>query len=186
MIVLTQAQKDILDGKAPGFVAVLIQITIGTEVLRMSSLVFDWVDDASNTWVAGAGILSVGQSFTRAGLVGGAMSITWSGASAELMAAARDADFLGAPFLKQIATIGEDGAQVGDLIFDFSGECELPVITPDPQGPQISVPVENTVIKLRRNHGFQYTPTNHARFFPNDTFFDFIAGLQDKDILDDD
>jgi len=185
MITLDPGQVAILEGTTPGFVAVLLKLELDAGVVRLSSLPFDWMDTEANLWIGGAGLVEMGESFERLGLEGGRISLTWAGADADLMAAARDNAILGASFTKMIATIGEDGVRVGAPIVDFIGECELPDIDPNPVNPTITLHVENTLIKLRRRHSYRYTPEHHQRFYPGDTFFDFVADLQDKDIFDD-
>lgn len=184
MRTIPAAQAAILDGSAPGFVAVLLKLDLSGGALRLSTLPFDWVDGQSVTWYGAAGIVSVGEAFERLGVEGGAMTLTWHGADPDLMGAARDAAIFGATFTRAIATIGDNGVEVETALIDFVGECEIPEILPDPNEPSITLTVENELVKLRRRHAYRYTPEHHKRFFAGDTFFDYVADLQDKDIFE--
>ena len=132
MRIIDPAQAAILDGSAPGFIAILMKLDLSGGSLRLSTLPFDWVDGQAASWLGAAGVVTMGESFERLGVEGGAMTLVWNGANAALMAAARDPSIFGATFTRAIATVGDDGVEVGTSIIDFVGKCEMPSINPDP------------------------------------------------------
>lgn len=180
---LSSGQDAILAGRDPGFVALLFEMQLSGGIVRLSTLPFAWTDGDAITWPAGAGVIYGGQTFQRKGVEGGAIQVVFAGADTNLMTLARDNAILGAPFTRYIATADNDGNQVGAKLIDFVGECEIPEIDPDPEDPQITLTIENKLVKLRRSHAYRLTPESHARHFSGDTFFDFVADLQDKDIF---
>ena len=178
MRALSAAQLDILSGVHPGRVALLFDLAHPEGPVRMSSLSFDWVDANSVSWTGSAAVLSFGADFTRGGLQGGATTITWNGASPEMLALARDGKVMGARLTRYLAFIDDAAMQVGDLFTTFSGVCEQPDIDSDPRNPTITLTVESRVLLLNRANAFRYTPESQARYFPGDTGFDFVADLQ--------
>jgi len=186
MRTISSTQQLILDGQTSGIVALLMELEHPDGTVRMSSLSGgeSWVDGDAIPWLSGGGILTFGPTFTRMGVTGGALTVTWNGADPDLMSKARDGKVAGAPFTRYIAFIDSNGAQVGDKIVDFKGICETPSVSLDPSNPTITLTVESRVLRLRRKRTFRYTPESQARYFPGDTGFDFVAGLQDVDPFD--
>lgn len=55
------------------------------------------------------------------------------------------------------------------------------MIDADPAGPTITLTAESLALRLSHAHPVRLTPGNQARWFPGDTGFDFVAGLQNVD-----
>jgi len=65
----------------------------------------------------------------------------------------------------------------------FSGELDQMNIQEDAESAVISVTAENVLIKLERPVVRRFTNEDQKSRFPNDKGLEFVAGLQDKDIL---
>ena len=173
-----------LAGQTSDMLVVLMRIDLSDAPLRLSSAAFDWTDAEGTTWIGGAGLLSLGESFEREELQGGAMRVEFAATDPSLVKAARHGGLYGARFERSIAFIGNDGQQVGERLVDFVGQCEDPEIDLDPVDPKIRIAVENEVIKLRRRYTMRYTRQAHARYFSGDKFLDFVDDIVDRNIFE--
>ena len=64
----------------------------------------------------------------------------------------------------------------------FSGSLNQMVIEDSPDSGTISVTVDSRLVELERSSNRRYTSESHKTRYPNDTFFDFVAAIQDKQI----
>jgi hypothetical protein len=116
MRTLSPGQQAILNGTAPGTLALLMHLAHPDGPIRMSSLPHAWTDGLGVSWTGGAAVLEFGTTMTRAGVAGGAVSVTWNGAEPALLAAAQDGKVAGARLTRYLAFIDAAGAQAGPLI----------------------------------------------------------------------
>lgn len=65
----------------------------------------------------------------------------------------------------------------------FSGLMNTMTIEDSGDASVISLNVDSKLIELERGSNWRYTAENHKTRYPNDTFFDFVAGLQDVAII---
>ena len=175
---ITAAQQNVLTGG--GVVALLSELVTDGGSLRLSTLTFDWDDANGDTWFGSKGVVDHGPSHTGEGSI----EVKWSGASTDLLSAARDADLAGATFIRKIAFISNAMIQVDDLITEFEGVCQVPDITMDLEAPTITMRVESDVVTTRRENTFRYTKERVRSENAADTFCDLTAGLAEKDIFD--
>lgn len=178
---ITAGQQAILNGAAPGIIALLMQLDHPDGAIRMSSLVYDWTDAAAALWVGGASVLDFGATTAQRGTAGGAVTVTWNGADEALLATAQDGKVAGSRLNRLLAFIDETGAQVDGLITEWRGICEEPSIDFDPAFPSITLTAESLALRLGRARPVRLTPADQARWHPGDTGFDFVAGLANAD-----
>lgn len=183
MISIPPSQLRIIDGSTEGYAALMSEIIIDGSALRISSLSVDHTDGNGVLWTSDAGLISYSDANSQNSIGGEVLTITWSGASAALMAAARDANFLGATFKRWLYIFSLSGTQVGGPILLESGFCETPVINPDPESPSITITVESDGLTLGQPNEYRYTKTRIRSEYPSDTFCDFTASLVDKDLF---
>lgn len=184
--VLTSAQVDALSGLRDARLACLMELQHPDGALRFSTLDFDWTDPEGVTWTGGAYVLRFGPSPQKAGLQGGALTVAWTPAQAALMAAALDGRVAGSVLTRWTVMIGPDLGRLGDQLQDFRGVCEHPAVDADPAEPVIVLTAEHELsLRLRRAPRFRYTPEDQHRFYPGDTGFDFVSGLQDAQPFND-
>ena len=177
----TPEQEAIINGEAEGQIALLMQLDHPEGPVRLCTLsgTEPWKDAENVPWTPAFGLVNFGPTFTKEGLEGGALEVTWSAADDDLMAAARDDAIAGCTFTRLVAFIGEDGKQVGGLLIDFQGICEVPQI--DDESGDISLSIESDLLRLSRTQVYRATPGSQERFFPGDSGFKFVAKLQDYD-----
>lgn len=178
MRLVTQQQIDILNG-APGSVATLMRMDHPDGILRFSTLGFNWEDAGGISWTGAYGVIDAGDPFTKMGVKGGAIEVRWTGATSGLMEAAQHPKLIGSKFWRSIAFLDENSNQVGGQIIDFVGYCQKPRIKA--RRGVITMQVESRLIRLRRRREVRMTPGDHQKYFPGDTGFDFVAGLQSAD-----
>lgn len=186
MTTLTATQQDILAGRLRGILALLLTINHPDGILRLSTLPYAWTDAGGATWTGGAGILSFGSPYTRHGIEGGALPIVLSGALEALLAVALDTRVQGSAVTQSLALIREDGTQAGSNIIVFRGVAEAPEIDADPANPTITITAESVLLRLARPRPYRLTPASHQRYFATDTGFDFVSGLQDRNVFGED
>jgi len=71
---------------------------------------------------------------------------------------------------------------VSDFVEVFSGSLNQMVIEDGPESGTISVTVDSKLVELERASNRRYTAENHKARHPDDTFFDYVAKLQDKNV----
>ena len=57
------------------------------------------------------------------------------------------------------------------------------VIEDSPESGSITVTVDSKLVELEKASNYRYTSESHKARHPNDTFFDFVAAIQDKQIV---
>jgi hypothetical protein len=71
---------------------------------------------------------------------------------------------------------------VSDFVEVFSGSLNQMVIEDSPESGTISVTVDSKLVELERASNRRYTAENHKSRYPNDSFFDYVTELQDKNV----
>jgi len=182
MLSIAPSQMRVISGEVDGYVAVMGELILASGTLRVSTLRWDFTDTNSVFWAGAAGVVSYGEAPSTTGLVGGPLTVVWSGADKALIAAARDPEMLNSVFNQYLYTFSLSGNQVGVPISLFSGFCEIPDINPDPENPTITLNVEVDSLNLNRPNNYRMTPERLKRDHTGDTFFDYVASLYDKTI----
>ena len=71
---------------------------------------------------------------------------------------------------------------VSDFVEVFSGSLNQMIIEDGPDSGTISVTVDSKLVELERASNRRYTSLSHKTRYPTDTFFDFVAQIQDKGV----
>jgi len=160
--------------------AVLYQLDHPDGVVRVSSLPFEWTDAEGRTWIASAGLVKHGPRGPSTAADGGSVAITWSGASAELIALALSPDLTRAEIWIANVVIDPDTLlRVGAPFGAWSGYVETPEIDADPASPSITVAAQSFLIDLGIARPERFSPESQRVIDPADTGADFVAGLVD-------
>jgi hypothetical protein len=69
-----------------------------------------------------------------------------------------------------------------DFVEVFSGSLNEMLIDDGPEAGTISVTVDSRLVELERASNFRYTSESHKSRYATDTFFDFVADIQDKGV----
>lgn len=75
------------------------------------------------------------------------------------------------------------GSIVADPILQFEGRLDVPAIEDGPETATISISYESELIDLERARERRYTPEDQQIDFPGDLGFDYVASLQDAQIV---
>jgi len=74
-------------------------------------------------------------------------------------------------------------ALIADPYLMFSGFTDVPAIEESGATARISISAESRLVDLKRSRVRTYTPEDQRRDYPADKGFDFVAGLQDAQII---
>lgn len=74
------------------------------------------------------------------------------------------------------------GALIADPFIRFKGKLDVMADSEIPGGATITVTAENRLIDLERARPRTYTPEDHKSDYADDTFFDGVAALQNRQI----
>ena len=177
---ITQPQIDALSS---GVVLDLYEWEHPDGMVRYTTAQFAWTDPDGLTWLTSP-LLSVGGQMARAEFAGSTLSLTWSAAAPELLAAAQDARILGTTFRRYIAILdGEPLTRVGGNILLYQGVVEVPDIDGDPENPLVRLVIESDLRLIDRASPYRLTPDSLGLFQPGDTAANFVATFTDKNLF---
>lgn len=71
---------------------------------------------------------------------------------------------------------------VSDFVEVFSGSLNQMLIEDSAESGTISVTVDSKLVELERASNRRYTSESHKSRYATDTFFDFVADIQDKGV----
>ncbi|WP_340109455.1 hypothetical protein [Pikeienuella sp. HZG-20] len=179
---LSSDQIALLQMKKRGCFTHLVRVAHPDAPIRHSTLPFDWRDAGGTLWTGHGLMIDLSPAASQTGMVSTTMDITWAGADLALRGLALDRKIRGAAVYRYLAFIDERGAQIDDLVSVWAGVCGEPSISGDPDAPEITISADQKLVTLNRANPSLATPEDHARYFPADTGFDYVAGLIDKTI----
>jgi len=90
---------------------------------------------------------------------------------------------LGEPYQGRPASIYFGVASVAGVVEVFSGFMDVMTIQDTSDTSTISLTIESKLVALDRVQGRRYTSESQKARYPNDTFFDYVAELADKEVL---
>jgi hypothetical protein len=135
------------------------------------------------TYVGTCGILSISQIQERKKITANGLSVTLNGLDNSILTLVEDEPFHGRTFEMYLAVLTEAGAVVADPYLMFEGFMDFVKIKDDAKTITIDMNIENVLISLERPLDTKYTSEDQKRDYPNDTFFDFIADIQNKEVI---
>lgn len=86
-------------------------------------------------------------------------------------------------YVKFLGVLNDSGAVVSDPYLLFSGRMDLMNIDDGGETCIISISAESRLIDLDRTRERRYTSEDQKIDFPNDKGLEFVADLQDKEIV---
>jgi len=131
-----------------------------------------------NTFAGAGELLNIQGLEEVADLSAKAITISLSGATAELVSLA-----LQEPYQRRKCRVLYGVTSVSDYVEVFSGKLNTMTIEDAPDSGTISVLVDSKLVELDRASNRRYTSESHKTRHPGDTFFDYVAGLQDAEIV---
>lgn len=130
-----------------------------------------------DTYTGTGNLLSIGGIDEVADLSAKSLSLSLSGVPSSLVSLA-----LQEPYQRRSCTVYL-GSGSNTPIEIFSGLMNTMQIEDSGESSVISLTVESKLIELERGSNWRYTEQSHKSRNSGDTFFDFVAGLQDVSIV---
>jgi len=135
------------------------------------------VQGASQTFTGTGSLLSIGDLSEVKDLSAENLDITLSGIPSEIVSLA-----LQEPYQKRVCRLYIGEQSTSDIVEVFSGKMDKMSIADSGEDSVIKLSVESKLVELERNSGWRYTNDNHQSRYSSDTFFSYVASLQDQQI----
>lgn len=110
------------------------------------------------------------------------LNITLSGLDADIIDIAFNEPYEQRSLEMYLAMLDSSGNVIISPYMLFKGYMDTMKLSDDGKNVTIAVAVENELIALERALDSTYTPENQQIEFPNDTGFNFVAGLQTETV----
>jgi hypothetical protein len=137
----------------------------------------------SKTWTGAGSLLGVSPVQETDGLAATGMRFSLSGIPSELIAVAIGSARQGLSAKLWLAVFDAAGSLIGDPILLFSGLTDVPAIEEGGETCTIAMSAESRLIDLERPRVRRYTSQDQKAIHPTDKGFDYVAGLQEKEIV---
>lgn len=132
----------------------------------------------------GAGtLLAIGEIAESAELQANGLTVTLSGITEPLISKARDEDYQGRELKVLLGAMDEANNVISNPVVVFSGFMDTMTITDSSETATIVVTVENRLIEFERTRVRRYTAEDQKIDFPTDRGLEFVADMQEKEIV---
>jgi hypothetical protein len=128
-------------------------------------------------------LLSISAVDESTDLTASGASIVLSGIQSPLLAIARDEDYQGRPITIYLGALDDTGDLIASPTVLFSGFMDVMTIAEAGETSTISVTAENKLIAFDRSYVRRYTAEDQKIDYPNDMGFEFVAKIQEKEII---
>ena len=135
------------------------------------------------TFIGGGDFLNVSQISETAEIQANGINVTLSGIPSDLISSALNETYQGRPAKLYLGVLDANGAVVADPYLIFSGRMDTMGIEDSGDTANISLTAESRLIDLERSRERRYTSEDQKIDYPNDKGLEFIADLQDKEIV---
>ena len=136
-----------------------------------------------DTYVGTGTILGISQIQETKTIQANGLQLTLSGLDSSVLNLAENEPYQGRSLELYIAVLDASGNVIADPYLMFEGFMDVMKIKDTARSITIDVTVENALISLERALETKYTPEDQKRDYPTDTFFDFIADIQNKEVI---
>ena len=137
----------------------------------------------SNTYLGAGDLLSIGSIQETAELTANGATITLGGIKQSLLSLARDEPYQGRPLIIRLGAFDESGDLIASPVILFSGFMDVMTIADSGDTSTITVTVENKLIAFQRTAVRRYTAEDQKIEHPTDKGFEFVAKIQEKEII---
>ena len=138
------------------------------------------VSIGGETYIGGGDLLSVSEIEETSEIAARGLSISLSGLDTGLIATALAENYQNRPVTVLFGAI-ESGVYTATTM--FKGRMDVMTITESANTATLEVTAENRLIDLTRPRNYRYTAEDQKIYYPNDKGLDFVADLQDKQIV---
>jgi len=137
----------------------------------------------SNTYLGAGDLLSIGSIQETAELTANGATVTLGGIKQSLLSLARDEPYQGRPLIIRLGAFDESGDLIASPVILFSGFMDVMTIADSGDTSTITVTVENKLIAFQRTAVRRYTAEDQKIEHPTDKGFEFVAKIQEKEII---
>lgn len=137
----------------------------------------------SNTYLGAGDLLSIGSIQETAELTANGATVTLGGIKQSLLSLARDEPYQGRPLIIRLGAFDENGDLIASPVILFSGFMDVMTIADSGDTSTITVTVENKLIAFQRTAVRRYTAEDQKIEHPTDKGFEFVAKIQEKEII---
>lgn len=131
-----------------------------------------------NTYTGAGALLSISGMDEVADLSAKSITVTLTGLDPAILSLA-----LGEPYQRRKLTVFFGVQSESSVVEIFSGQMNTMTIEDSGDVSTISVMVDSKLVELERASNRRYTSESQKSRYPNDTFFDYVAKLQDRQIV---
>tara|TARA_R110000851_G_scaffold158716_1_gene301827 strand:+ start:1200 stop:1805 length:606 start_codon:yes stop_codon:yes gene_type:complete len=137
----------------------------------------------SNTYLGAGDLLSIGAIQETAELTANGATVTLGGIKQSLLTLARDEPYQGRPLILRLGAFDENGDLITSPVILFSGFMDIMTIADSGDTSTITITVENKLIAFQRTAVRRYTAEDQKIEHPTDKGFEFVAKIQEKEII---
>lgn len=111
------------------------------------------------------------------------VKFTLSGMPASVVSIALTQEYQGRAARVWLGAMDDNNRLIADPYKIFVGQMDIMEIMENPDAASITLSAENELVDLERPREFRYTPEDHKTHFSGDTGFDYVAALQDVEVV---
>tara|TARA_R110000772_G_scaffold32978_6_gene80448 strand:+ start:114 stop:764 length:651 start_codon:yes stop_codon:yes gene_type:complete len=137
----------------------------------------------SNVYLGVGSLLNIGSIQETSDLTANGAVVTLSGIQQSLLSIARDEPYQGRPLTIRLGAFDGAGGLVVSPVIMFSGFMDVMTISDSGDTSTISVSAENKLIAFQRTAVRRYTAEDQKIDHPTDKGFEFVAKIQEKEIV---
>ena len=137
----------------------------------------------SNTYIGAGDLLTIGAVQESTELTATGAQITLGGIKQSLLTLARDEPYQGRPLTIRLGAFNENGDLIASPVILFSGFMDVMTINDSGETSTITVSAENKLIIFQKTAVRRYTAEDQKIEHPTDKGFEFVAKIQEKEIV---
>jgi hypothetical protein len=137
----------------------------------------------SNTYIGVGDLLSIGAVQESTELTATGAQITLGGIKQSLLTLARDEPYQGRPLTIRLGAFDENGDLIASPVILFSGFMDVMTINDSGETSTITVSAENKLIVFQKTAVRRYTAEDQKIEHPTDKGFEFVAKIQEKEVV---
>lgn len=130
------------------------------------------------TYAGAAALLNISGVEEVSDLSAKGITVTLSGIASSVISLALQESYQG-----RTARVLFGVADVDDFVEVFSGLMDVMTIQDSGESVTVQLTIESKLVTLQRPNIRRYTSANHKLRHPNDTFFDFVTDIADKELI---
>lgn len=137
----------------------------------------------SVTYVGAGNLLNISSIQENVELRANGAQVILSGVGTPLLDKARTENYQGRELVIKLGAMDADQNVISDPVIIFSGFMDVMTIADSGNTATIAVSVENRLIEFERTRVRRYTDNDQKIDYPNDDGFEYVAEIQEKNIV---